>query len=179
MFGGSGVEGQVGAPPRGRHTGSLGQSGPRKGEVLKGQGVARPVPALAPCAPDGVRLRQARYRTRKPRVTTSVPSTTHTARDTAIVSWSWVLSEACAARGKTGYFKSWLPGKLLVQGQALDPGCWGGGGGRTSTNGRGTCAGFPHQRFRLCGSRSLRHPQHTRTHTGDFFNISIFLMFLN
>ena len=97
--------------PRGRDARSQGQSGPRDvpegRKVLKGQGVARPIPAPPSSAPDGVCLPHTRYHTRKPCVTTSMPNTTHESRDKSIASWSWVLRKAYdVARGKRSYFKS-------------------------------------------------------------------------
>lgn len=87
--------------PRGREAKSLGQGGPRdvpkRGKVLKAQGVTSLVPALALSTPDGVCLQHTRYHTRKLRVTTSMPNTTHDPRDTSIASWSWVLRKTNVA----------------------------------------------------------------------------------
>lgn len=134
-----------------------------KGRGAEGTGCGRPVPALSPSAPDGVCLQHTRYHTRKPCVTTSMPNTTHESRDMSIVSWSWVLRKACAARGKTSYFKSWLQGKLVVQGQGSWPRLPGGPAPM-----RGVPAPIHCQGVRLCGLRCPPLPQRTRAHTAHF-----------
>ena len=79
-------------------------------KVLKGQGVASPIPAPTPSAPDGVCLQHTRYHTRKPRVTTSMPNTTQESRDKSIASWSWVLGKAYVAEERWVILKAgcWL-----------------------------------------------------------------------